>query len=71
MSAGKSFIKNELRTLAYRNYRFSAGASIKAVYEAKLVPRYPVGSKVTVQVTVINTNTGQAGVPSEVYVIIT
>jgi hypothetical protein len=70
LSAGKQFIKNELRTLAYDITNFSSSASIKSIYEAKFGAVGAVGSKITVQVTVINTNTGQAGVPSEVYAIV-
>lgn len=70
LSAGKAFVKNEFRTLDYNSTDYSDGASIKTIYEAKFGSAYPSNTKIFVQVTVINTNTGQAGVPSEVFVII-
>jgi hypothetical protein len=70
LSAGKSFIKNELRVIAYAVTDFSAGVAITSDYVLKFGSVGAVDSKITVQVTVINTNTGQAGVPSEVYAIV-
>ena len=70
LSVGKSFVKNSLRTLGYVDTDFSAGASIEAIYAEKFGTSSVKTGKITVQVTVINTITGQAGVPSEGYFIV-
>jgi hypothetical protein len=70
VSPGRAFVKSEFRTLMYDSGNYGAGLSIATQYLAKFGAIAALGSKIFVQVTVINTNTGQAGVPSEVFTLI-
>ena len=71
MSAGKSFVKSEFRVIASASGVRTTPLDILSDYQVKFGSTGSVGEKIFVRVTMYNKATGQAGVPSEVYAIVT
>lgn len=70
ISAGKSYVKNQYRLVSTLDAAESTPYNLLAEYQAKYGNITQTGMKIYVKLEAINTNTGQAGTPSEVSTII-
>lgn len=70
-SAGRSFVKSQYRQIGTLAAAATSPADILAMYQARFGSTGEVGQKIFVKLLAINSNTGQAGTPSQVSALVT
>lgn len=70
-SAGRSFVKSQYRQIGTLAAAATSPADILSEYQARFGSTGEVGQKIFVKLLAVNSNTGQAGTPSQVSALVT